>query len=70
MRIGGALIRCDVPGDVLVDFDAGDVTVRAPGGRFVAAAAISADRVGVAAYSARAARPRVTHCHTARRCVS
>jgi hypothetical protein len=50
VRIGGALIRCDVPGDVLVGFDAGDLTVRAPGGRFVAAAAISADRVGVAAY--------------------
>lgn len=50
VRIGGALIRCDVAGDVLVGFDAGDLTVRAPGGRFVAAAAISADRVGVAAY--------------------
>ena len=44
------LIRCDVPGDVLVGFGGGDLTVRAAGGRFVAGAAIRADRVGVAAY--------------------
>ena len=50
VRIGGVVIRCDVPGDVLVGFRGGDLTVRAAGGRFVAGAAIRADRVGVAGY--------------------
>jgi hypothetical protein len=50
VRVGGVLIRCDVPGDVLVGFRGGDLTVREPGGRFVAGAAIRADRVGVAGY--------------------
>jgi hypothetical protein len=50
VRIGGVVIRCDVPGDVLVGFDHGDLTVRSAAGRFVAGAAIRPDRVGVAGY--------------------
>jgi hypothetical protein len=50
VRIGGVVIRCAVPGDVLVGFDHGDLTVRSPAGRFVAGAAVRADRVGVAGY--------------------
>jgi hypothetical protein len=50
VRIGGVVIRCSVPGDVLVGFDHGDLTVRSRAGRFVAGAAIRADRVGVAGY--------------------
>jgi hypothetical protein len=53
VRIGGVVIRCSVPGDVLVGFDHGDLTVRSPAGRFVAGAGIRADRVGVAGYLGR-----------------
>ena len=49
-RLGASVLRCSVPPVVVVDFAGGDVTVRAPGGRFLAAAAVRADRVGVAAY--------------------
>jgi hypothetical protein len=49
-RPGGGLLRCRVPPVVVVDFAGGDMTLHAPGGRFVAAAAVRADRVGVAVY--------------------
>jgi hypothetical protein len=49
-RVGAGVLRCSVPPVVIVDFGGGDVTVRAPGGRLLAAAAVRADRVGVAAY--------------------
>ena len=49
-RLGASVLRCSVPRVVVVDFAGGDVTVRAPGGRFLAAAAVRSDRVGVAAY--------------------
>lgn len=52
VRVGAVVIRCDVPGDVLVGFPDGDLTVHAAGGRFLAGAAIRADRVGVAGYLA------------------
>ena len=50
VKVGAVVIRCTVPGEVLVGFQRGDLTVRAPGGRLVAAAAVRADRVGVAGY--------------------
>ena len=50
VQVGGVLMRCDVPGDVIVGFSRGDLTVREPDGGFVAAAAVRADRVGVAGY--------------------
>jgi hypothetical protein len=49
-RLGASVVRCSVPPVVVVDFGGGDVTVRAPGGRLLAAAAVRADRLGVAAY--------------------
>jgi hypothetical protein len=49
-RLGASVLRCSVPPVVVVDFRGGDVTVRAPGGRFLAAAAVRGDRVGVAVY--------------------
>ena len=49
-RLGASVLRCRVPPVVVVDFAGGDVTVRAQGGRFLAAAAVRPDRVGVAAY--------------------
>ncbi len=49
-QVGASVVRCSVPPVVVVDFAGGDVTVRAPGGRLVARAAVRADRVGVAAY--------------------
>jgi hypothetical protein len=49
-RVGATLVRCDAPRAVLVDFAAGDVTLRDPGGRFLAAAAIGPSSPGVAAY--------------------
>ncbi len=48
-RLGASVLHCTVP-PVVVDFAGGDVTVRAPGGRFLAAAAVRPDRVGVATY--------------------
>jgi hypothetical protein len=49
-RLGASTLRCSVPAVVVIDFAGGDVTVRAPGGRVVAAAAVGEDRLGVAAY--------------------
>ena len=49
-RLGAGLLRCSVPREVVVDFGGGDVAVRAPGGRFLAGAAVRADRIGVATY--------------------
>jgi hypothetical protein len=49
-RVGASIVRCDVPPVVLVDFAAGDVTVRAAGGRYVAGAAVRAGQIGVAGY--------------------
>jgi hypothetical protein len=49
-RLGAATVRCGAPATVLVGFRGGDITVRAPDGRFVAGAAVRADRIGIAAY--------------------
>jgi hypothetical protein len=49
-RPGGGLVRCSVPPVVVVDFAGGDVAVHAPGGRFLAGAAVRSDRLGVAVY--------------------
>jgi hypothetical protein len=49
-RVGATLVRCDAPRAVLVDFADGDVTLRAPDGRFLAAAAIGPSSPGVAGY--------------------
>ena len=49
-RLGAGLLRCSVPREVVVDFAGGDVAVRAPGGRFLAGAAVRSDRIGVATY--------------------
>ena len=49
-QVGASVVRCSAPPVVVVDFAGGDVTVRAPGGRLLVAAAVRADRVGVAAY--------------------
>ena len=49
-RVGSIIVRCDVPPVVLVDFGGGDLTVRTAGGRYVAGAAVRADRIGVAGY--------------------
>jgi hypothetical protein len=49
-RVGATLVRCDVPRVVLVDFADGDVTLRAPDGGFLAAAAIGRSSPGVAGY--------------------
>ena len=49
-RLGAATVRCGAPATVLVALHGGDITVRAPGGRFLAGAAVRADRIGVAAY--------------------
>jgi hypothetical protein len=49
-RVGAGVLQCVVPPVVIVDFGGGDVTVRAPSGRFLVAAAVRPDRVGVAAY--------------------
>jgi hypothetical protein len=56
-QLGAAVVRCTVPPEVVVDFGGGDVTVRAPGGRLLAAAAVRPDRVGVAAYWGRGCAP-------------
>jgi hypothetical protein len=56
-RAGGGLLRCSVPPVVVVDFARGDVIVHAPGGRFLAGAAVRADRVGVAVYWGSACTP-------------
>lgn len=49
--LGATVVRCRAPGVVLVDFRGGDVTVHAAaGGRFLAAAAVRPDRIGVAGY--------------------
>ena len=49
-RLGAATVRCGAPATVLVALRGGDITVRAPGGRFLAGAAVRADRIGVASY--------------------
>jgi hypothetical protein len=49
-RVGATLVRCDAPRAVLVDFADGDVTLRYPDGRFLAAAAIGRSSPGVAGY--------------------
>jgi hypothetical protein len=49
-RVGATLVRCDVPRAVLVDFADGDVTLRGPDGRFLAAAATGRSSPGVAGY--------------------
>ncbi len=49
-RLGASMLRCSVPPAVVIDFDGGDVAVRAPAGRFVAGAAVRPDRVGVTSY--------------------
>jgi hypothetical protein len=56
-RVGASVLHCSVPPVVVVDFAGGDVTVRAPGGRFLAAAAVRGDRVGVAVYWGAGCRP-------------
>jgi hypothetical protein len=56
-RAGGGLLRCSVPPVVVVDFAGGDVIVHGPGGRFLAGAAVRADRVGVAVYWGEACAP-------------
>jgi hypothetical protein len=50
-RLGATVVRCRAPGTIVVDFRGGDVTVRADGGgRLLARAEVSSDRVGVAGY--------------------
>jgi hypothetical protein len=49
-RVGAGVVRCRTPDEVLVDFDDGDVIVRAAGGRFLAGAAVRPDRISVAGY--------------------
>jgi hypothetical protein len=49
-RVGATVVRCDARRTVLVDFGDGDVTVHTTGGRFLAAAAVRPDRIGVAGY--------------------
>jgi hypothetical protein len=49
-RVGALVVRCRTPEIVVVDFAGGDVTLRAPGGRYVAGAAVRPDRIGVAGY--------------------
>ena len=49
-RVGAVILRCRSPRAVLVDFGGGDLSVRAPGGSYLAGAAVRADRIGVAVY--------------------
>jgi hypothetical protein len=49
-RVGASAVTCLAAAVVVIDFRGGDVTVRAPGGALLAAAAVRSDRVGVAAY--------------------
>jgi hypothetical protein len=50
-RLGATVVRCRAPGTVVVDFRGGDVIVRADGGgRLLARAEVSSDRIGVAGY--------------------
>ena len=49
-RVGALVVRCRAPEIVVVDFAGGDVTLRAPSGRYLAGAARSPDRIGVAGY--------------------
>lgn len=49
-RLGASVVECRAPAIVVVDFRGGDVSVRAPGGRLLAAAAVNPERVGVAGY--------------------
>jgi hypothetical protein len=49
-RLGATVVECRAPDVVVVDLAGGDVTVRAPGGRFLAGAAVNPERVGVASY--------------------
>jgi hypothetical protein len=56
-RVGALVVRCRTPAIVVVDFAGGDVTVRAPGGRYVAGASVRPDRIGVAGYWGRGCEP-------------
>jgi hypothetical protein len=49
-RLGASVVDCRAPAVVVVDFRGGDVSVRAPDGRLLAAAAVNPERIGVAGY--------------------
>jgi hypothetical protein len=57
-RNGPGLLRCRAGGALLVDFAAGDLTIRSGRrGRFLAGAAVGADHLGVGRYWTAACRP-------------
>jgi hypothetical protein len=57
-RLGATVVRCRAPATVLVDFHAGDLTVRAHGrGRLLVRAAVRPDRIGAAGYWGEGCRP-------------